>query len=79
MPVAVPAGQSHYTENQTITKYEIMDGAPVKGAQALAHVHTCVFVLIHVCVPTRAFVDSYVLVAQQERASPSGCSSLDLT
>eukprot|EP01147_Barroeca_monosierra_P002067 gene2067-5126_t len=27
----VPGGQSHYTENQTITKYEIMDGAPVKG------------------------------------------------
>ncbi|EGD72326.1 vacuolar protein sorting-associated protein 26 [Salpingoeca rosetta] len=26
-----PGGQSHYTENQTITKYEIMDGAPVKG------------------------------------------------
>eukprot|EP00043_Microstomoeca_roanoka_P012571 m.121848 g.121848 ORF g.121848 m.121848 type:complete len:343 (+) comp15535_c2_seq4:114-1142(+) len=26
-----PGGQSQYTENQTITKYEIMDGAPVKG------------------------------------------------
>jgi len=29
--VAVTAGQNVFNENETIAKYEIMDGAPVRG------------------------------------------------
>jgi len=37
--VAVAAGQNVFNENETIAKYEIMDGAPVRGTYTAYQLH----------------------------------------
>ena len=52
------AGQNVFNENETIAKYEIMDGAPVRGKYeayelhlqfGIAHDHWCIALFSKIC------------------------------
>ena len=63
-------GPNVYHENDTIAKYEIMDGAPVRGeaAERLTVFTGCTGCTGSVGLPV------YLLSVLQESRSPSGCS-----
>jgi len=44
------AGQNVFNENETIAKYEIMDGAPVRGKYSVYELTLCKFQLHKYCI-----------------------------
>lgn len=64
-------GPSIYHENDTIAKYEIMDGAPVRGKA-----HIC---MVGHCAPEVSFLNVSIVFSSQASPFPSGCSWLATT
>jgi vacuolar protein sorting-associated protein 26 len=52
-----PAGPNLYNESETVTKYEIMDGAPVRGKPTfLSNTHTDYVIVVHRRIYSHPFV-----------------------
>lgn len=63
------SGPNVYHENETIAKYEIMDGAPVRGEKSgVFCLHWCV-----VCFCFCVLMCLWLLLLLQGNPSPSGC------
>lgn len=55
------SGPNTYNENETIAKYEIMDGAPVRGI-AILSLCLCVSVSLSLCLSVKCLFAFIVLV-----------------